>query len=548
MDIKKSVTKITAYFCIFGVVLASNAPAVSAYEAHVVGVTATIIDDEVDISPDGGDYCNDGKLRVELESAMEGAEIFYTTDGSEPQCGRAIGYSGPFTLLRGTTVKAAVCYGGKRGPVRTAAFDVSSEYCETSLKINKVYYYADASHGGKSSDADSEWFEIYNPTKEDMNIKDWSVCNSESCDKLASRDLVIGAKGYALVAYKESTWKYWNVPDDTVKINLPSVIGSGLGNTADMLLIKDASGNIVDQMNWGKADTRWNNYGAGVWTKGVVTAELGTILGRSANGRDTDSASDWEVFELPKVTVEYPNGGETWIVGKYYTIAWTADNSNGGDDGLSVDIYYSADSGKTWATVVKNTENDGKYEWRLPLAIKENGSNYFAVSATARIKVVATDYERNFMLTAKDMSDGDFCPPIDKSLLTQEELDLLGETDTTGMMIVDSKTAQEMEKNSTTKTGNEDGEEDTSTTRNDMLNREEDDFAVDGESDDDDKAGSGEKELMKSEPVSVLLGDGTENVSDGLQDTGLTIGSAFMAEDMLIVPDGDITIEFNLNS
>lgn len=550
MDIKKSVTKITAYFCIFGVVLLSNAPAVSAYEAHVVGVTATIIDTDVNISPDGGDFCNDGKLKVELESDMEGVGIFYTTDGSEPRCGRSAEYSGPFTLLRGATVKAVACFGDKQGQVRAEVFDVSSDYCQTSLKINKVYYYADANHGGRSSDTDSEWVEIYNPTKEDVNLKDWTICNSESCDKLASRNLVIGAQKYAVIAYAESTWKYWNMPEDAVKLNLSSVIGSGLGNTADMLILKDAAGKTVDQMNWGKADKKWNNFDGGVWAQGVAIAQPGTVLGRSTNGHDTDRASDWEAYELPRVNVNYPNGGETWIIGKYYTIEWNADNPNGDDDDLSVDIYYSADSGKTWATVVRNTENDGEYSWRLPLAIKENGSNYFAVSAMARIKVVATDYGRNFMLTAKDMSDEDFCPPIDKSLLTAEELELLSETDTTGMLIVDSKTAQEMEKNSTTKTEGEDKKEGASFTPNDMLNREEDDFAMDDakENDDDGQAGAGEKESAESGLRTVLLGEAAgEDVSQGIAGA-VAAGSGMGAGDELIVPDGDINIEFNLHS
>ncbi len=273
-------------------------------------------------------------------------------------------------------------------------------------------------------------------------------------------------------------------------------------------------------------------------------------MGRKTNGRDTNSASDWEALRLPAVSVNYPNGGETWIVGKHYTIEWTAKNPNGRDGGLSVDIYYSADSGKTWATVVKNTENDGKYEWRLPLAIKENGSNYFTVSATARIKVVATDYGRNFMLTGKDMSDGDFCPPVDKSLLTDEELKLLGETDTAGMMIVDSKTARDMEAASTAKSESGEGEEQASAAKNDMLNREEDDFGMDkeDEGDGDGQAGAGGEEDAAE---SGFNGDSSEDEkggADGYAESADAGNAAMATDNSLIAPDGDIAIEFNLNS
>lgn len=563
MNIKKVATKITTYICIGGVVLVGNAPAVSAYEAHVMNVTATIIDNSVSISPDGGNYCNDGKLTVELTPKMEGAKVFYTTNGSEPKCGESKIYSEPFTLLSSATVEAVACYDGKRGAVASEFFDVGVSYCQNSLKVNKVYYYADVNHGGISNDYENEWVEIYNPTKEAVNLKGWSVCNAESCDILADQDLAIPALGYAVVAYKENTWSYWNIPNNVVKINLSSVIGSGLGNTADMVAIKNAAGAVVDQMNWGAANSRWNNYNAQVWGQGISASAQGKILGRSTNGYDTDSAVDWNIYELPSVGVQYPNGGETWIIGKSYTITWKATNPNGTDDRLGIDIYYSTDSGKTWASVVKNTVNDGAYEWRLPLAISENGLNYFSATSQGRIKVVATDYGRNFMLTGRDISDRDFCPPIDKSLLTEEELKLLSETDTTGMLIVDSKTAAAMEANSATQTPSNSSENTGEIKPSNMLNREEDEFAIkeQGEVDKDDKDKQKtdmQTEVMtkpqaeqktvaveaqvKQAPAQVITSE-VKSIVAGLEDKN-TVAS----DDMPITPDGDMTIEFNLNS
>lgn len=552
MNIKKIATKITTFFCITGVVLVSNAPAVSAYEAHVMNVTATIIDNGVSISPDGGKFCNDGKLKVELTANMEGAEVFYTTNGSEPKCGVGESYSEPFTLLGNATVKAAACYKGKQGPVAAESFEVSSEYCQTSLKINKVYYYADVNHGGISCDNENEWIEIYNPTKEDVNLKDWSVCNSESCDKLANRDLAIPAKGYAVVAYKENTWSFWNIPENVVKINLSSVIGSGLGNTADMLQIKNAAGEVVDQMNWGAANSRWSNYNTKVWGQGVSANAQGKILGRSTNGYDTDSSVDWKIFDLPSVGVKYPNGGETWIIGKTYTVKWMASNPNGDNADLGIDIYYSTDSGKTWANIVKNTANDGAYEWRLPLFIKDNGAKYFTVSKQSRIKVVATDYGRNFMLTGRDVSDRDFCPPIDKSLLTAEELQVLSETDTTGMMIVDSLTASAMETTDPSESSEDDS---TEIKKSDMLNKEEDEFSIDGQVETNDDDGKDiEPEAKVSDDSSVKDAESTLQVVDSMadaisdSDTAAVQAASAVADELPITPDGDMTIEFNLNS
>lgn len=553
MNIKKIATKITTLVCITGVVLVGNAPAVSAYEAHVINVTATIIDNGVSISPDGGNFCNDGKLKIELTPRTEGAKVFYTTNGSEPKCGSGESYSEPFTLSGSVTVKAVACYNGKQGPTTSKLFGVSPDYCQTSLKINKVYFYADVNHGGTSNDTDNEWFEIYNPTKEDVNIKDWSVCNSESCDKLASQDLAIPAKGYAVATYKESTWSYWNIPNSVVKINLSSVIGSGLGNTADMLTIRNGAGELIDQMNWGVANSRWTNYNANVWGQGVSASANGKILGRITNGYDTDSAADWKIFDLPNVGVKYPNGEETWIIGKTYTVLWTALNPNGYANDLGIDIYFSADSGKTWVAVVKNTANDGAYEWRLPLNITENGSNYFTVSNKARIKVVATDYARNFMFTGRDISDRDFCPPIDKSLLTAEELKLLSEIDTTGMLIVDSKTAAAMEASGATQPSSDNTKDSVEIKSSTMLNKEEDEFSIDGQAESDtsakdkketDKQVLSDSKVKEAQPTVETISMKTDLVVAGGSDQK----AVSAVDDMPIMPDTDMTIEFNLNA
>jgi len=574
MNIKRTAIKVTAFACIAGVVLLSNAPVVSAYEAHIINVTATIVDDGVDISPNGGKFCNDGKLKVEMTSKTEGAKVFYTTDGSEPKCDSGKRYFEPFTLSGDATVRAVACYDGKAGSVVSEFFDIASGYCQTSLKINKVYYYADVNHGGVSRDYENEWVEIYNPTEESVNVKGWSVCNSESCDKLSSQDLAIPAKGYAVVAYKESTWSYWNIPESAVKINLSSVIGSGLGNTADMVLLENAAGETVDQMNWGVADSRWNNYNANVWAKGVSAASAqGKILGRSSNGYDTDSVADWKIFDLPRVGVQYPNGEETWIVGNTYTIKWTALNSNGDAGRLGIDIYYSADSGKTWASVAKNTANDGAYEWKFPLAMRDNGSNYFTASGKARIKVVATDYGRNFMFTGKDVSDRDFYFSINKSLLTAEEAKLLSETDTTGMTFVNSRTAAVMEvENTTQSSDNSDGKKSTETKPSVMLNREEDDFSIDEQfAPNEDAKDKGKTDMQALTDVGKQKGQSvveivtmkadlasagdpeqktvTTTTTDAVDSTGVTAQkTAPEIDDMPITPDGDTTIEFNLNS
>jgi len=123
--------------------------------------------------------------------------------------------------------------------------------------------------------------------------------------------------------------------------------------------------------------------------------------------------------EPQKVTVLIPNGGESWWVGRTYTLEWTTLNLNCSGDSI-IDIWYSKDSGETFANIVRGTENDGAFDWKIPLFI--NG--YFVPSEHGRIKVVARCTD-NLMVAGWDMSDADFCPPIDYSLLTPEEIKML---------------------------------------------------------------------------------------------------------------------------
>jgi len=121
------------------------------------------------------------------------------------------------------------------------------------------------------------------------------------------------------------------------------------------------------------------------------------------------------------VKVLIPNGGEKWWVGLNYDLTWITKNLGCPDDLVHIDIWYSNDSGATWGRVATSTEDDGVYNWRIPLVLEND--TYYVPSDKARIKVVAVCSE-NMMVAGWDMSDYDFCPPINKDLLTPKELEL----------------------------------------------------------------------------------------------------------------------------
>lgn len=121
------------------------------------------------------------------------------------------------------------------------------------------------------------------------------------------------------------------------------------------------------------------------------------------------------------VKVLIPNGGEKWWVGKYYDLTWETKNFNCPNDLTQISVWYSKDSGTTWGNIATSTQNDGVYNWRIPLFLENN--TYYIPSDKARIKVVAVCSE-NLMVAGWDTSDYDFCPPIEEDLLTPEELEL----------------------------------------------------------------------------------------------------------------------------
>ena len=105
--------KAIAFSCVAGLVMITNIPLVSAYEAHTVNVTAKIINNIPKIYPPGGEFCVASEFLVELNVSLDGADIYYTTNGDDPVC-NGNKYTVPFSLPDSSdgnvTVKAVACH------------------------------------------------------------------------------------------------------------------------------------------------------------------------------------------------------------------------------------------------------------------------------------------------------------------------------------------------------------------------------------------------------------------------------------------------------
>lgn len=80
--------------------------------------------DAPNATPNGGDF--DDEVSVEL-SAVEGATIYYTTDGSTPTALTGTEYTGAITITTTTTLKAIAVKGSDVSPITTNIYNITTD-------------------------------------------------------------------------------------------------------------------------------------------------------------------------------------------------------------------------------------------------------------------------------------------------------------------------------------------------------------------------------------------------------------------------------------
>jgi hypothetical protein len=168
------------------------------------------------------------------------------------------------------------------------------------LVINEIYYDTDSRQDCSVVEEDSlnEWVEIYNPTENPVDISGWTIEDNGASDVIPSAS-PIPAGGFAILAQNNSTWKFWNIPDEVIKIELGNEIGNGLDNNGDRIILRDLKGNIVDQISY-EEDTSIFNPAPPLDPNGnTYNLPDGHSLGRNPDGFDTDAARDFKDFSDP---------------------------------------------------------------------------------------------------------------------------------------------------------------------------------------------------------------------------------------------------------
>lgn len=160
----------------------------------------------------------------------------------------------------------------------------------SNVVINEVYYDVDARtypHGDgvkTEEEGKNEWIELYNPNSFAINIKNWNITDNYQTFTI-NPNVSIPAYGFVLLSHDNDTWHFWGDPS-VLTINLGGSFGGGwLGNDGDRVILKNSSGDIVDQMSYGTDITILN--------PSATDVAPGHSLERSPVGFDSDWFTDF---------------------------------------------------------------------------------------------------------------------------------------------------------------------------------------------------------------------------------------------------------------
>jgi len=153
------------------------------------------------------------------------------------------------------------------------------------------------------NEAESEWFELYNPTSGIVNIENWTITEKvwASNSKTYTFPSLEVAAGWYVVITNETTDFQVLYPGVTPDLDLPGSSFFSLKNTpSDELELKDPSGNPIDYVAWENTGDDWWLFASEVPICRLLTADTDT----SADWSDTCVATPWAANEFNAIPTD----------------------------------------------------------------------------------------------------------------------------------------------------------------------------------------------------------------------------------------------------
>jgi hypothetical protein len=159
---------------------------------------------------------------------------------------------------------------------------------------------------------------------------------------------------------------------------------SNLGGTVSIDLVR--SGTIVQNLA-----TNIANNGSFNWLIAPSVTPANNYRVRitfNANASTSESAANFEILDDPRITIQTPNGGETFFRTRNHNIVWT-DNI---PENVNIDLFRG---GSFLRPIAANVPSNGNFQWTVPADVAI-GNNY-------RVRIRSTVDS-----TIRDLSDNDF--------------------------------------------------------------------------------------------------------------------------------------------
>ena len=137
----------------------------------------------------------------------------------------------------------------------------------------------------------NEWIEIYNPTDEDVSLKNWTLMDNSGLVTTIHANKIIPAGGFALLSKSASTWRFWDEDDDAIKVELGRQIGDGLDNEGDHLILSNPSGDEIDSLSYGNDVSQLD--------PSIPLVTIEHSFERKTPGLDSDVAGNFEERDPP---------------------------------------------------------------------------------------------------------------------------------------------------------------------------------------------------------------------------------------------------------